>query len=158
MASANGSVRGVGSIIVVLGMIGAIFGIGNHLNQRMNYMAEGSKTEIVQFEKTKSVLANLERRVASHKAEVTPLTSDIEHLEDNLKEIRTMMLSDDAREALQRRVESIEEWRIWWNRNRLTEQSENASLVKELQRRLTRLEDILLKHNCGSSTTSNEGH
>tara|TARA_Y100000310_G_scaffold325921_1_gene390143 strand:- start:287 stop:676 length:390 start_codon:yes stop_codon:yes gene_type:complete len=46
----NNGVRGIGGIILVLGMVASIFGIGNHLNQRMNYLSQGYARDMARIE------------------------------------------------------------------------------------------------------------
>jgi hypothetical protein len=149
----NKGVSGLGSIIVMLGMIGTIFGIGNHLNQRMNYIAEGSKLNIARVEKVQ-----VAHNVAFEASKARRKLTDEENARHASEDAAKFSQLQAEYEALSKQMASLEECRIWWNRNRLASQERNEALIGELQRRLIRVEDVLLRHDCRSNTAPKGGN
>jgi len=72
--------------------------------------------------------------IAGVYAMVEPMNQRVDYLEGELLSLRSHAATTSDHRLLNSRIEKIENWRIWWNREMLTKQMQMEEKIKTLER------------------------
>ena len=72
--------------------------------------------------------------IAGVYAMVEPMSQRVDYLEGEFRSLRSRAATTSDHQLLNSRIEKIENWRIWWNREMLTSQMQMEEKIKTLER------------------------